>query len=198
MTSEIPSYGLRAYALFFLKHGSKEEFKQSELDWMVSSSMKKKIFALLVRTGWIQKKSFHTYVCIEPSEAIKSLLDFKVPNIISTAKKTYAFTRASAVEIWSDFSYMQRGREKSPYYIKVLKKDVSYWKDFFHKRNIPVYINKGTTIGEFVILIPTASLRSVKKHSFSVEPLQETLAFAKTKEIYRYAVEYIQRSLGKK
>ena len=47
MTTEIPQYGLKAYALFFAKHKDKEGFKQSELDWIVGQSMKKKIFELL-------------------------------------------------------------------------------------------------------------------------------------------------------
>jgi len=46
--SEIPPYGMRAYALFFLKHGSRGEFTQHELDWIVGESMKKKnIFCII-------------------------------------------------------------------------------------------------------------------------------------------------------
>jgi hypothetical protein len=126
MTIEIPQYGLKAYALLFFKHGVQGRFMQSELDWIVSISMKKKIFSLLLRSGWIKKNQDQTYSCINPSDAIKGLLDFRVPEIIKNSKKTYAFTQLSAVEIWSDFSYMQRGLEKSPYFIKVLQKDLKY------------------------------------------------------------------------
>ena len=72
MTTEIPQYGLKAYALFFAKHKDKEEFKQSELDWIVGQSMKKKIFSLLLRAGWIKKQSDNTYICINPEIVIKS------------------------------------------------------------------------------------------------------------------------------
>ena len=58
------------------------------------------------------------------------------------AEKPYAFTGLSAIEIWSDYSYVQRGIEKSPYFIKVLKKDIAYWKRFFNSNNIPNYIKK--------------------------------------------------------
>src|SRR3989344_7348604 len=128
MTTEIPQYGLKAYALLFSKHGTKETFGQSELDWIVSQSMKKKIFSLLLRTGWIQKKDAG-YLCTSPTDAVTGLLEFRVPDIIKKATKLYAFTRLSAVEIWSDFSYVQRGREKSPYFIKILRKDLKYWKE---------------------------------------------------------------------
>ena len=112
MATEIPQYGLKAYALFFSKHKDKEEFKQSELDWIVGQSMKKKIFSLLLRAGWAKKQSDNTYICINPEIVIKSLLEFKVPQIIKEAERDYAFTNLSAVEIWSDYSYVQRGIEK--------------------------------------------------------------------------------------
>src|SRR3989339_782368 len=131
MISEIPQYCLRAYALFFTKHGSRELFKQSELDWVVSQSMKKKIFYILLKSGWIKKASRTSYKCVQPNMVFKGLLEFKVPEIMKKAKRPYAFTNLSSVEIWSDYAYVQRGIEKSPYFIKVFKKDLRYWKEFF-------------------------------------------------------------------
>ena len=166
---------------------------QSELDWIVSISMKKKIFSLLMRTGWIKKNPDMTYSCIDPSNAIKGLLEFRVPEMINKAKKKYAFTQLSAVEIWSDFSYVQRGLEKSPYFIKVLKKDLKYWKEFFNKNEIPNYVNSGGTIGEYVILIPVSSLSYEEKDGFKVEHLKATREYARSNDIYDYASEYIER-----
>jgi hypothetical protein len=192
MIFEIPQYGLRAYALFFLRHGTKEEFSQSELDWIVGQSMKKKIFSLLLRAGWIKKESRSTYKCINPEEALKGLMQFKVPEIIREAQRQYAFTNLSAVEIWSDYSYVQRGMEKSPYFIKVLKKDMRYWKQFFSKKNIPCYINSGSTIGEYVILLPANKIDYEEKDGFKVESLNMTLSIAKENEMYDYAYEYMR------
>ena len=124
MTIEIPQYGLKAYALFFIKHGSTEEFDQRDLDWIVGQSMKKKIFSLLLHSGWIKKRSRSTYVCVNPEKAMKSLLDFRVPEVVKEAERPYAFTGLSAIEIWSDYSYVQRGLENSPYFIEVLRKDL--------------------------------------------------------------------------
>lgn len=196
MTIEIPQYGLKAYALLFSKHGVQREFRQSELDWIVSISMKKKIFSLLLRSGWIKKRSSGAYSCTNPSDAIKGLLEFRVPQIIKTAQKNYAFTQLSAVEIWSDFSYVQRGKEKSPYFIKILKKDLGYWKEFFNRNEIPNYINSGTTIGEFIILIPVSKLLFEEKNDFKVESLKETKQYAQSNEIYAYALEYMKRKYG--
>jgi len=191
-TMEIPSYGLRAYALFFARHGINESFKQNELDWIVRQSMKKKIFSLLLRSGWIKKQTDNTYVCINPEKVIISLLEFKVPEIIKKAEKDYAFTNLSAIEIWSDYSYIQRGIEKSPYFIKVLNKDLKYWKEFFNSYNIPNYIKEGSTIGEYVILIPCTKLKYTEKEGNKVENLKETIKLAKSNEIYSYAYNYIK------
>ena len=196
MTIEIPQYGLKAYALLFSKYGIQGTFRQSALDWIVSTSMKKKIFSLLLRSGWITKNHNNTYSCISPSDAIRGLLNFRVPKIIQSATKKYAFTRLSAVEIWSDFSYIQRGLEKSPYFIRILQKDLNYWKRFFNKNKIPHYVNMGTTIGEFVVLIPVHSLSYEEKEGYQVDSLQETLRYAQSNDIYAYATEYIGHKYG--
>ena len=196
MISEVPQYCLRAYALFFSKHGSRESFKQPELDWIVSQSMRKKIFSILLKAGWIIKESRDSYRCVEPKNVIKGLVEFKVPELIKEAKKPYAFANLSAVEIWSDYSYVQRGIEKSPYFIKVLKKDLSYWKEFFNKRNIPNYINKGSTIGEYAILMPVGRINSVDKRGLKVEPLKKTLTIAKENEMFSYAYDYMRNKYG--
>ena len=196
MISEIPQYCLRAYALFFSKHGSREPFKQSELDWIVSQSMKKKIFALLLNSGWIAKASRDSYRCIEPEKAVRGLLEFKVPKIIKEAEKPYAFTGLSAIEIWSDYSYVQRGMEKSPYFIKVFKKDLRYWKGFFNKRNVPNYVKEGSTIGEYVILVPVNVIKSADKDGLKVDRLNEALKTAKENEMFSYAYNYMREKYG--
>lgn len=193
---ELPQFGLRAYALFYSRHGLRESFKQSELDWIVSQSMRKKIFFLLLRAGWISKISRNSYRCVAPESAVKELLQFRVPEAIKKAVKPYAFTGLSAVEIWSDFAYVQRGFEKSPYFIKVLEKDLRYWKAFFNEKNIPNYVNKGSTMGEYIILIPCRKIKSVIKEGLSTEQLKETMRMAKENSMYAYAYHYMRKKYG--
>ena len=196
MISEIPQYCLRAYSLFFTKHGPREQFRQSELDWIVSESMRKKIFSILLRSGWIEKASRNAYKCIQPETIVKGLLEFKVPQVIRETSKPYAFANLSAVEIWSDYSYVQRGIEKSPYFIKVLRKDLKYWKEFFNKKNIPNYLKEGSTIGEYIILIPVTEIKFADKDGLKVEQLSETLKAAKSNEMYSYAYNYMRKKYG--
>ena len=196
MYNEIPNYGLRAYALFFSKHGLREEFTQSDLDWIVGQSMKKKIFSLLLNNGWIKKVSVNSYKCINPELILKGLLEFKVSQIIKESKKPYSFTGLSAIEIWSDYSYVQRGREKSPYYIKILKKDLRYWKSFFNRYRIPNYIKAGSTIGEFIILEPVEKLNPTEKDEMYVDTLKETEKMAKANSFYAYPYNYMKEKYG--
>src|SRR3989338_9252466 len=193
MTSEIPAYAMRAYALFYSRYGSREPFTQSVLDWITGISMKKKIFSVLVKAGWIKKESREEYVCVSPEKAVVDLLIFKVTEIIKTAEKPYAFTQLSAIEIWSDYAYVQREKARSPYFIKIEQKDTSYWKFFFQEHSIPYYTGKGSTIGEFVILVPVKKIRAVQKEGMWVEPLSETIKIAKKNEMYEYAYEYMRK-----
>lgn len=198
MVTEIPEYCLRAYALFFSKYGTKTPFKQSVLDWIVGESMKKKIFSMLMHAGWIEKKTREQYVCKNPKTVVHALLDFKVPTIMKKAERPYAFTGLSAVEIWSDFCYVQRSREKSPYFIKIEKKDIPYWKTFFSKQNVFYYFEKGSIVGEYVILIPVEKVIFVEKEGIKVESMKETIQFAEQNEMYQYPLEYMKKKYGEK
>ena len=193
---EIPEFCLRAYSLFFSKYTTTVPFQQSVLDWIVSQSMKKKIFSILVRAGWLEKKSYNMYVCKKPEVIMQSMLDFKVPVIMKEAKRPYVFTGASAVEIWSDYCYIQRSREKSPYFIKIAKKDIMYWKRFFSMHGIYYYFKKGGTIGEYVVLIPMDKVVFVEKEEVKVEPKQVTMKFAKQNDMFEYAYTYIKEHEG--
>ncbi len=197
MYSNIPAYGMRAYALFFSKFGAGKPFRQSELDFLVSSPMKKKIFALLLKTGWIRKKNRVEYLCEKPGEIFSHFLDFRVPEIMKEAEREYCFSGASAIEVWSDYSYMQRGRGRSPYFIRVLEKDLGYWKGFFSRNLVPSYVKEGTSIGEFIILVPARKIMCAEKDGLRVEPLEEAAKHAKENEMFSYAYGYMRRKYGK-
>jgi len=57
-------------------------------------------------------------------------------------------------------------------------------------------VESGQTIGEFVVLIPVKKLVSKEKDGFKVDSLQETLGFARSNEIFQYAVEYMENKYG--
>ena len=198
MTTEVPEFCLRAYGLFFSKYGYEKPFQQTVLDWIVSESMKKKIFSILLKAGWLKKRSRNTYICKKPEVVINEILQFKVPDVMQNATKKYAFTGGSAVEIWSDYCYIQRSREKSPYFMYVEENDVNYWKNFFSKWRIYYYFGDGRTIGEYVIIIPVKKVEAVERNGLFVEQLQNVMRYAKENEMYAYAYEYMKKKYGEK
>lgn len=197
MYSEIPYIGMRTYALLFTRFGTTRPFGQSELDFIFSGAMKKKVFSILLNSGWIRKRDRRNYLCNKPEKVIRHLLDFKVPEMVKGAQKRYAFAGLSAIELWSDYSYAQRSLERSPYFIRVLRKDLAYWRGFFSARKVPVYVGKGTSIGEFVILLPAAKLENVEKDGLSVEPLEKAMAEARENEMHSYAYRYMRTKYGR-
>ena len=198
MTKEIPKYALRAYALLYTKYRTDEEFTQDSLNWIVSSSMRKKIFSVLLSSGWIEKRSKRRYVCINPEKVLNSLFLFKVPDILKKSEKKYCYTKMSAVEIWTDFSYMQRSWEHSPYFIKIKESDFEYWKEFLSKQGIPYLIKEGTFIGEFIILKPQKKLDCSVYNDFPVDKLEDTVDFCKNNSLFEYALAYLKQKFNLK
>lgn len=194
---ELPPYGLRTYALLYRKYGSRDPFEQRELEWSMSTSMRKKVFALLLRAGWIVKVSRREYRCVSPAEAITGLLEFRVPEVLKKSQLPYALVGSSAIEIWSDYVYVQRGIERSPYFVKILKKDLHKWKNYLNRESVPNYVGAGSTVGEFVILIPiTEKLNFVEKDGFKVEPLKEAMKEAGKNYLHSYALNYMKKKHG--
>ena len=193
MTKEIPKYALRAYGLLYTKYGADEEFSQDSLNWIVSSSMKKKIFSVLLNSEWIIKKSKRNYVCVNPKTVFNSLFLFKVPDILKKSEKEYCYTKMSAVEIWTDFSYIQRSWEHSPYFIKIKETDLDYWKIFLSKQGIPLFIKEGSFIGEFIILESQRKLRCSKHNEFPVENLNTVVKFCQNNSLFEYPLAYLKK-----
>lgn len=189
---EIPRYALRAYALLYNRFGTEKEFKQDSLNWLVSTAMKKKIFSVLLNSGWIKKNSKASYLCLSPENIFKDLFSFKLPDILKNAKKDYCYFGASAVDIWTKFSYMQRGWEHSPYFIKIKEEDIVYWKGFFSKEGIPYFLNEGSFLGEFAILKLASKMDCTNVDGYPVDKLEEVVDFCKKNlSLFEYALAYL-------
>lgn len=183
---------MRAYAVLYTTYGNEESFAQAELEWVVSESMRKKIFAVLLGSGWIHKISRRTYRCAEPGSIFRGMASFRVHDLMQEAKRPCAFTGMSAIELWSDYSYVQRSMKKSPYHLEVLRQDLPYWKRFFSGRGIPAYVGEGSAVGEYVTLYPRERIRAVGRHGVRVIPYRRALRMAEDNELFSAAAEYMR------
>ena len=73
MGKEIPKFALRAYSFLYEKYKTKVSFTQESLTTFFSISMRKKVFSMLVRKGWLIKKGKLHYKCTKPEIIFKNI-----------------------------------------------------------------------------------------------------------------------------
>jgi hypothetical protein len=160
--------------------------------------MCKKVFHVLTREGWLRRVGRGKYRCVRPEEVFRRQFEFKVPGFLEAAKRPWCFTGASAVEIWTDFSQVQRSWEYSPYFIKVRRRDLLYWKEFFRKRGIGAFVEgAGSAIGEFVVLEPVERLDHVMHGGWPVDRLERVVKFCEhNSSTFEYPLACLIRRYG--
>lgn len=190
----MPEYALKCYGLLYTKYGT-EEFDQGSLSWFLSEPMRKKIFHVLTKEGWLRRVGRGRYACVRPEEVFRRQFEFKIPEIMMAAERSWCYTKASAVEIWTDFSYVQRSWEYSPYFIKVAKRDIHYWRRFFRANGIKVFVREaGSAIGEFVVLDPVEKLDCVTCAGSPVDSLEDVARFCEeNSSTFEYPLAYLAR-----
>lgn len=162
--------------------------------------MLKKLVFGLVKNGWIKTEKKGVYVCAAPVESISGLFLPRVESVLKEADLSYCFTRASAAEIWSDEVFIQRSWEYSPFFIKVLRKDLAKWKHFLSLNKINFFVETSSNaVGEIVVLFPVSSMKIVVHNEKPVESLEETIGFCEAnKGFFEYVLAYLQNKHGKK
>src|SRR5437899_12808841 len=122
---------------------------------IVSKSMVKKTLHTLEHAGWIRRVEKGSYVCKNADDIFKSVVEYRVPGLLSRAGMRYAYTGASAVEVWTDYSYIQRSWEHSPYFVRVLRSDLDRWVSYFRIHKLKVWTSSPeSAMGEFGMFKP--------------------------------------------
>jgi len=199
MTEPIPTYAQQAYAILYNRFAD-QPFDSDYLDWFLSRSMVKKTLHALEKKGWIRRVRKGSYVCLEPGEVFKDMVQFNVPRLLEEAGMRYAYTGASAVEVWTDYSYMQRSWEHSPYFVKVLRKDLESWTKYFREHKVNVFVEEAEpAIGEFVVLFPEERLDFEVYDGKPVDKLREVAKFCERNiEVFEYPLAYLKSKFGVK
>ena len=177
MTDPIPPYAQRAYAILRARFDS-ESFGYDYFNWFVSRTMAKKILRTLEKAGWIKRIDDGKYQCIDSAEIFEKMVELKVPELLRNAQIDYLYVGASAAEIWTDYTYVQRGWEHSAYYIQVRESDVEKWIKYLREHRIKVFIKTAKpSFGEFVILEPSKELKYEIHNGLPVESLSKTVKY---------------------
>ncbi len=199
MTEPIPAYAQQAYSILYNRFAD-QLFDSNYLAWFLSKSMVKKTLHILEKKGWIQRVSKGSYVCVKPDEVFKGMVQFRVPRLLEELGKKYVYTGASAVEIWTDYSYIQRNWEHSPYFVKVLRKDLELWMQHFREHKVNVFVEEAKpAIGEFVVLFPKERLKFEVYDGKPVDKLSEVAMFCERNiEAFEYPLAYLKSKFGVK
>jgi len=193
MSEAVPTYAQEAYAILRSRFGS-DSFPADYLSWFVSRGMVKKTLHMLEHAGWIRRVEKGSYVCRNADEIFRSMVEFRVPRLLSEAGMKYAYTEASAVEVWTDYSYIQRSWEHSPYFVKVLRSDLDRWVSYFRIHKVKVFISRPElAMGEFVILKPADELAIVTHNGLPVDPLKLAVLYSeKNVHTFEYPLAYLK------
>ncbi len=197
MTEPAPTHAQQAYAILYNRFAD-EPFDSNYLAWFLSKSMVKKTLHMLEKKKWVKRVKKGSYVCVSPNEIFKSMARFRVPELLNEARMTYAFTGASAVEVWTDYSYIQRGWEHSPYFVKVQRRDTALWTEYFRKHKVNVFVKEAKpAMGEFVVLYPEERLEFEVHNGQPVDKLDEVARFCERNiEAFEYPLGYLKKKFG--
>ena len=197
MPRPLPGFAQKAYAILWCRFRA-QAFGVDHLRWYLSTPMVKKTLHVLEQGGWIERKDRGQYACVPPELVFTEMVRLRVPELLSTAGRPYAYAAASAVEIWTDFTYLQRSWEHSPYFVSVLHGDVESWKEVLRKERVRVFVESAApALGEFVVLLPQHSLEVVTHEGMPVVPLAEVIAFCERHVgTFEYTLAYLTVKFG--
>lgn len=193
MTIPVPTFAQEAYAVLRSRFGG-EPFDAAYLSWFISRSMVKKTLHVLEKAGWIKRIDRGRYVCVTPEAVFGLMVQFRVPDLLREAGRPYAYADASAVEVWTDYSYIQRSWEHSPYYVRVLRRDLRFWISYFRARKVKAFVEEPEpALGEFVVLRPQTRLVKREHNGLPVEPLESVVRFCERYvETFEYPLAYFK------
>ncbi len=153
----------------------------------------------LIKLDFMKRIKRGKYKIVKPKDFIKKIIEENLgkDDILKYAKRKFAFSDSTAVKIWSDgYYWTDFTKGFKPIHIKVLKKDLNYWNEFFKVNDVEYVfdnINK-TLFGLTYIVHPVEKFKIKLKDDISVVPLDETVKFCKKNEfLYRPALEYLDK-----
>jgi hypothetical protein len=189
------------YAVLWNKF-EERQFSTKELrflDVFLSKGMKKKVLFNLSEGGWLKREGRGNYRCVSPKNVFESFFRPRVMNLLKSTRMKWCFFGLNALEVYSEFSVEHRSWLSSPFYIKILKRDLEKWIKIFKKNGIPFYKNQAKPeLGEYVILMPKTGFKAKVVNGYPVEPLADVVKFAEQRSFeFAYELKYLREKYGR-
>lgn len=177
-----------------------EEFTMNDFKAVFPSSSPGKVMFDLIRLNYVNRIKRGRYKVMAPGEFVRRIVEenLKQADVLKHAKKKYAYCDNDAVSIWTD-GYYWTGFTAGfkPIHIKILKKDLEWWRNFFKERDVEFSIigEQRTLFGLWYVLHPEEKFIVEKKDGVPVIPLKEVIEFCKENGLtYRPALEYLDKN----
>ncbi|MEE8403270.1 MAG: hypothetical protein V3R93_05920 [Candidatus Hydrothermarchaeaceae archaeon] len=157
-----------------------------------------KVIYDLIRLNYVNRIKRGIYRVMAPARLVEKIVEgnLKQEDILKSATKKYAYCDNDAVNIWTD-GYYWTGFTAGfkPIHIKVLKKDLSWWKNFFREGSVEFSIlgEHRTFFGLLYVLHPEDMFRIEQREDVPIIPLKEAIEFCRENELtYGPALEYLK------
>ena len=163
------------------------------------SSQPAKIIHDLIKLDFMERIKHGKYKMIKPNEYVKKIIkeNLEQDDILEKSNKKYAFTNSTAVNIWTDgYYWTDFTKGFKPVHIYILKKDVTYWTEFFRQHDVEYVLEDGnkTLFGLTYVLYPKERFTFEIKEGNAVVPLKEIVQYCqKNIYLYRPALEYLDK-----
>ncbi len=153
----------------------------------------------LIKLGFMKSIKRGKYKVVRPEEFINRIVreNLEKDDILVHAERRYVFSDSTAVNIWSDgYYWTDFTKGFKPIHIKVLKKDLGYWKDFFKTNDVEYVFDDEhkTLFGLTYVVHPVDKFETELKNNIHVVPLEETIRFCKQNQfVYGPVLEYLDK-----
>lgn len=163
----------------------------------------KKVLSDLRRLGYIRSESRGRYRTVSPAE----WLDFMIErgddslDIPEAAGLPYAYSRETAVTIWTDGGYWTGfTRGFRPFHMEVPEEKTAFWLEYLKQSGARAVTDheRRTLFGVVHVLHPVARVRASRRHGVSVVPIADTLAFAERRPyLYEPVIPMLRRKAAR-
>ena len=177
------------------------EFTIDEFRIVFPSPQPAKTIYDLIKLNYVKRVRRGRYKVVTPSKFIRKIVEenLKQADILKKAKKKFAFCDDTAVRIWSNGYYWTNFTIGfKPVHLKILKKDLDYWKKFFKENDAEFYLNENKVMfGIMFILHPADKIEIVWKDKIPVVPLKEVINFCEKRTLaYEPVLKYLEKEYG--
>jgi hypothetical protein len=179
------------YELWAIMNNWRREFSNAEFARTFPGPNPRKVLHDMAKKGLLEHLEYGKYRVKPMDDYVKTKNDVRgAYELLKKAEYPYALSDVDAVFAWTHGGYnVGRFFGYYPVHLRVRESEVESWKRFFRNNGKKAFLvdetPKETMFGVFYLLHPTKRIESETVEGLRVEPLKETVEFAK-KNLYAY------------